>query len=306
MQPLVGRYAPSPTGPLHLGNLRTALLAWLQARLQGGAFLVRMEDLDQPRVVPGSDQAILQDLEWLGIDWDGSVLYQSTRQDAYQDALASLEHQNLVYPCYCSRKDLRGEASAPHGRTPVYSGTCASLSLAEGLERQRQKQPSLRLRVNSTRIECTDAVLGALSQDLSTDVGDFVVKRADKLFAYQLAVVVDDLAQGVSHIVRGADLADSSCRQHYIAKLLAPDKPDFEYWHVPLKNDDLGQRMAKRDGAASLDEWRQNGRTTQQLIGEFAFELGLLDSQTDISAAELLTQITLDDLRQALRAATYA
>ena len=270
---ITGRYAPSPTGDLHLGNLRTALFAWLHARLNGGRFLLRIEDLDTPRVVPGSSDKILADLEWLGLDWDGEVIYQSHRQALYQQALELLSEQNLVYPCFCSRKDIQQAASAPHTPTGIYPGTCSGLSAEEVAERQLAKSPSLRLTVEN---------------DLVATCGDFIVKRADQLFAYQLAVVVDDLDQQITHVIRGEDLIDSTDRQHYLAGLLKPDTPNIKYHHVPLLCDSSGQRLSKRDGSTGVSQWRSEGKSSEDLIGDFSHQLGLMPTAEPLSTNELL------------------
>lgn len=279
----IGRYAPSPTGDLHLGNLRTALLAWLHARLQNGRFLLRMEDLDTPRVVTGSAEKLLRDLEWLGIDWDGEVIYQSDRLESYQSVLDSLTQQNLVYPCYCSRKDIQQAASAPHGQLGVYPGTCAHLSAQQRKENQVNKNPAIRLRV---------------SDALQETCGDFVVKRADNLFAYQLAVVVDDLEQGVTEVVRGADLQSSTARQLYLAQLLAPESTPIRYLHAPLLYDQSGQRMSKRDGSQSGEEWRNKGGSADSLVTHLAHGLDLISSLEPVSAQTLLSSLTLEQLEK--------
>lgn len=268
-----GRYAPSPTGDLHLGNLRTALLAWLHARMNNGRFLLRIEDLDTPRTVPGSADRILFDLQWLGLDWDGDVVYQSQRSALYQAALDDLFAQDLCYYCFCSRKDIQLAASAPHGKQSVYPGTCQSLTVDEQAQKLQHQQASVRLRVND---------------QLSRECGDFVIRRADKLFAYQLAVVVDDLEQGVSDVVRGEDLLDSTDRQRYLAHLLSPSTPAIAYHHVPLMLNQSGQRMAKRDGSESLERWRSLGKTPEQLLGHLAYGLGITQSGDAIRLSELL------------------
>lgn len=270
---IVGRYAPSPTGDLHLGNIRTALLAWLQVRLQGGKFLMRMEDLDAPRVVKGSADQILRDLEWLGLDWDGEVVYQSQRKDLYEQALKNLEQQNLVYPCYCSRKDIQQAASAPHSNGVVYSGVCRDLTDEQRNERSKIKQPAVRCKVNA---------------QLMSECGDFVVKRADGLFAYQLAVVVDDLEQGVNTVLRGQDLFESTERQKYLAHKLAPNLPEIEYVHVPLMLDESGSRMSKRDGSQSVSEYRDKGYSAEKILGELIYSLGWRDIKDAVSTKELL------------------
>jgi glutamyl-tRNA synthetase len=195
---IISRYAPSPTGVQHLGNLRTALLAWLYARLQGGTFIVRMEDLDVPRVVAGSADQILRDLEWLGLDWDGEVMYQSTRTDAYAQAMSVIKSKGLVYPCFCSRKDIRMVASELQQQLGIYPGTCAGLSVDEVNEKSAVKQTTFRIRVKNNSIEFIDRCCGRQVELLSQTCGDYLIKRADGLFTYQLAVMVDDLDQGVS------------------------------------------------------------------------------------------------------------
>lgn len=283
---IVGRYAPSPSGEQHLGNLRTALLAWLHARLQQGQFLVRMEDLDTPRSVPGSDKQILEDLEWIGLEWDGPVEYQSERTDLYQSSLNALVIQQLVYPCFCSRKDIQRAASAPHGVEGVYPGTCAALSSDEVVEKRQHKDPALRLRTGPK---------------LAMDCGDFVIKRADGLFAYQLAVVVDDLDQKVSEVIRGADLASSTSRQIYLATLLSPAAPLIAYSHAPLMFDAEGVRMSKRFGSESAVNYRAKGGQAEQLVGELLFGLGLLDQPQPISCQDALAEVSLDQLQSKLK-----
>ena len=300
MESIAGRYAPSPTGDLHLGNLRTALLAWLQARLQGGEFYLRIEDLDTPRVVAGSTEQLIADLTWLGIDWDGAVLYQSKRHPHYQAILDDLERRQLTYPCFCSRKELREAISAPHGATPVYPGTCAALSAEVRESKSKTKLPATRLRVVDQVIQFDDLLQGRQSEHLPSDVGDFVVMRADGLFAYQLAVVVDDLDQGITDVVRGADLLGSTARQLYLAKLIAPSGNPIRYWHVPLVNDESGERMAKRDGSYSASQWQKSGRTAEQLVGEFAHQLGFIEQVKSLSAGELAQHLTLARFQQAL------
>ncbi|RBP48690.1 tRNA glutamyl-Q(34) synthetase GluQRS [Arenicella xantha] len=275
---IVGRYAPSPTGTLHLGNLRTAILAWLHARLQHGVFYLRMEDLDTPRTVAGSAAAIVSDLQWLGLDWDSDIIYQSQRDTLYDSALATLKQQGLIYPCFCSRKDIQQAASAPHVTAGVYPGTCANLTRDEIQQRQKSKTPAYRVRVKAS---------------LQDSVGDFVVKRADGLFAYQLAVVVDDLAQGITHVVRGNDLADSAERQQYLASLLAPNRAPITYLHAPLMLDSDGNKLAKRDGSDSLDTIREQNITAAELIGQLMFELKLINSPTAISLDTLRSKVSI-------------
>jgi glutamyl-tRNA synthetase len=246
-----GRFAPSPTGDLHLGNLRTALLAWLFARSAGARFLVRMEDLDAARVRPGSAERQLADLAAIGLDWDGEVEFQSRRMDRYEAAIEALRAAGRVYECFCTRAEIRAAASAPHGPLPegAYPGTCLRLSQAE-LEARRAsgRPPALRVRAEAERVAFEDRLLG----EVSGVVDDFVLRRNDGAPAYNLAVVVDDAEQGIGEVVRGADLVDSTPRQLFLARLLGLHAP--RYAHVPLVLGPDGARLAKRHGAVTLRE----------------------------------------------------
>jgi glutamyl-tRNA synthetase len=246
-----GRFAPSPTGDLHVGNLRTALLAWLFARSAGARFLVRMEDLDAGRVRPGAAERQLEDLAALGLDWDGPVVRQSERLDRYAAAIAELEAAGHVYECFCTRAEIRAAASAPHGphAEGAYPGTCLRLTGAERAARRAEgRPPALRVRAGAARIAFEDRVLGRRE----AVVDDFVVRRNDGAAAYNLAVVVDDAAQGIGEIVRGDDLAETTPRQVLLARLLGLPEP--AYAHVPLVLGPDGARLAKRHGAVTLRE----------------------------------------------------
>jgi glutamyl-tRNA synthetase len=248
---VTGRFAPSPTGTLHLGNLRTALLAWLFARSAGSRFLVRMEDLDTGRVRPGSAEEQLSDLAAIGLDWDGDVVFQSTRTRLYADALARLRGAGRLYECYCTRAEIREAASAAHGPLPegAYPGTCLRLSDAELAEKRASgRPPALRVRAEGARVAFSDRLAGRIEGV----VDDFVVRRGDGAFAYNLAVVVDDADQGVTEVVRGSDLADSTPRQLWLARELGLPEPS--YAHVPLVLGPDGARLAKRHGAVTLRE----------------------------------------------------
>jgi len=238
-----GRFAPSPTGPLHLGSLVAAVGSWLFARRAGGRWLVRMEDLDTPRVVPGSADEILQALDRYGLTWDGEVVYQSQRTSLYDDALATLRAKNLVYDCGCSRADLQRVWSAPVGREPVYPGTCRN-----GLPPGRVAR-AVRFRGNGV-ISFDDMIVGPIEEDVAALTGDFVVRRADGLYAYQLAVVVDDAEQGVTQVVRGTDLLTSTARQIALQRALRFSTPS--YAHLPLVVNAEGAKLGKRDGALPL------------------------------------------------------
>jgi glutamyl-tRNA synthetase len=246
---LRGRFAPSPTGTLHLGNLRTALLAWLFARTAGSEFLVRMEDLDTGRVRPGYAEQQLADLAAIGIDWDGEVVYQSQRLELYAEATASLG--DLVYECFCTRAEIREAASAPHGPLPegAYPGTCLRLTAAELAEKRASgRAPALRVRADAARVAFEDRLHGRVEGV----VDDFVVRRNDGAPAYNLAVVVDDAAQRIEEVVRGDDLLDTTPRQLFLARALGLPEPS--YAHVPLVLGPDGARLAKRHGAVTLRE----------------------------------------------------
>jgi glutamyl-Q tRNA(Asp) synthetase len=241
----IGRFAPSPTGPLHVGSLVAALASWLDARAAGGRWLVRMEDLDRPRCDPGAAATILRQLEAYGLTWDGAVIYQSQRDAAYAAALDALRAQGAVFACTCSRSQLAQAPRNAEGET-VYPGTCRLHAVP------RMEKHAWRVRVENVSAHFDDHIHGALRQELAVEVGDFVVKRADGLFAYQLAVVVDDAFQGVTHVVRGADLLWNTPRQIYLQGLLGLPTPS--YAHVPLVTNAAGQKLSKQTLAPALPE----------------------------------------------------
>jgi glutamyl-Q tRNA(Asp) synthetase len=237
--PYRGRFAPSPTGPLHFGSIITAVASYADARAQQGEWLLRIEDVDAPRTVPGSADDILRTLEALGFEWSGEVLYQTQRLAAYQAALQQLQQQDLVYRCTCTRSEL--QMLSPHG---IYPGLCADKHHAEHSEH------AVRLRVPDKRFALTDYVMRHYEQNLQNDVGDFVIRRRDGLFAYQLAVVVDDAYQGITHIVRGADLLDSTPRQMYLQQCLG--YPATQYMHLPLAINLDGEKLSKQTYAPHI------------------------------------------------------
>ena len=248
---VTGRFAPSPTGPLHLGSLVAAVGSWLFARAAGGRWLVRIEDIDTPRVVSGSAEEILAAVRLYGLEWDGEVVWQSRRTSLYESALATLRERDLVFDCGCSRADLQRAASAPTGAEPVYPGTCRG-GLAPG-----RTPRAIRFRAPDEVIAFDDLLLGHVEENVARSTGDFVVRRADGLFAYQLAVVVDDADQGVTQVVRGADLLMSTPRQIALQRALGHPTP--AYAHLPLVRNADGTKLGKRDGALplpSLDETR--------------------------------------------------
>ena len=263
-----GRFAPSPTGTLHVGNLRTALLAWLFARSQGARFLVRMEDLDQGRVRADSAREQLEDLAAIGLDWDGEVLWQSGRSEAYDAAIAQLRADGRVYECFCTRAEIRAASSAPHGPLPegAYPGTCLRLTDAQRrAKRAGGRPPALRLRADAARIGFEDRLLGRIEMA----VDDFVVRRNDGAAAYNLAVMVDDAAQGIGEVVRGADLVDSTPRQILVARLLGLAEPSWA--HVPLVLGRDGARLAKRHGSVTLRELASDA-ALRWMAGTLGFE----------------------------------
>ncbi|HVF79645.1 MAG TPA: tRNA glutamyl-Q(34) synthetase GluQRS [Solirubrobacteraceae bacterium] len=282
-----GRYAPSPTGTLHLGNLRTALLAWLFARSQDARFLMRIDDLDSGRVRPGVAEQQLADLAALGLDWDGPVVRQSERGELYRDALQQLDAGGNLYPCYCTRAEIREAASAPHGAPAggVYPGTCRELTRAQRAEREAGgRPPALRLRAAETAVEFTDRLLGPYEGV----VDDLVVRRNDGAPAYNLAVVVDDTAQGVGEVVRGADLVETTPRQLHVAARLGLSAP--AYAHVPLVLGSDGTRLAKRHGAVTLADRVAAGESPAQVRAALACSVGLATSDETPTLAELLTR----------------
>lgn len=271
-----GRFAPSPTGRLHLGNARSALLGWLQARTVGGAFLLRIEDLDPARSRASYVDDLLRDLKYLGVDWDETPLYQSQRGEAYDAALEVLKARGELYPCFCSRAEIARAASAPHGPSdegPRYPGTCAHRSAAEQEALTKQRTPSWRFRAPPSEvIDFEDGLAGAVSQNVDEAVGDFIVRRADGVASYQLAVVVDDAHSGITDVLRGDDLLSSTPRQIALYRALGLSVPRFT--HVPLVMGADGKRLAKREGAFALTELREAGVPRERVLGLLAKWMG--------------------------------
>lgn len=281
-----GRFAPSPTGDLHLGNLRTALLAWLFARSEGGFFLVRMEDLDRVQAGEEHERSQLRDLAALGLDWDGDVVRQSERFHLYDAAIAQLDAAGLVYPCYCTRREIREASAAPHdGPVPdgAYPGTCRHLTDDDRKERESAgRPPALRLRAEVGEVTVDDELLGAVT----ATVDDVVLRRNDGVPAYNLAVVVDDAEQGIDQVVRGDDLASSAPRQAHLADLLGLPRP--RYAHVPLVLGPGGQRLAKRDGPVTLTDLSALGVAPSDVLQLLARSLRLSLPDEVVSASELV------------------
>lgn len=279
-----GRFAPSPSGALHLGNLRTAVLAWLFARSTQREFLLRIEDLD--RVRSGAEAIQISELESLGLQFDGSFLRQSERLPIYFDAVEQLKKQDLVFPCFCSRKDIAEAASAPHAAPGAYPGTCRDLSPAEREAKSQDRPAALRLRAEVTEFSVHDQLAGGYTGV----VDDFVLVRNDAAPAYNLAVVVDDALSGIDQVVRGDDLLSSAPRQAYLATLLGYDVP--EYAHVPLALNTKGQRLAKRDGAVTLEEITEHGVHPADVVAILLESLGL-PSTSLLAALEAFDPVNL-------------
>ena len=289
-----GRFAPSPSGRMHLGNLWSALLAWLSARSQGGEMVLRLEDLDPDRCTRAWCDQVMRDLEWLGLTWDNEPVYQSERTTVYAEAFHALEERGLIYPCYCTRAE-RLAASAPHrsdGQT-IYDGRCSRLTEGEREALSQTRRPAWRVKVGQESITFCDLLQGEYKEDLKTDCGDFILRRSDGVYAYQLAVVVDDAAMGVTQVVRGSDLLSSTPRQIYLQRLLGLPQP--EYGHVPLLLAADGRRLAKRDRDQELGEL-QSRYTAPELLGRLAHLAGLIPEPAPITAQELVPLFSWEKL----------
>lgn len=300
--PVVGRFAPSPSGRMHLGNVFSCLCAWLSARSQGGSIVLRIEDLDDRCKRPELAAQLIDDLAWLGLEWDEGPYYQHDRLDLYESALRRLKDAGLTYPCFCTRAELHA-ASAPHASdgTPIYRGACRSLSAEEVARRSALRAPATRLRVPTVDdladdvIEFVDRTYGAQCEALATECGDFLVRRSDGVFAYQLAVVVDDAAMGVTEVVRGCDLLGSTPRQIYLQHLLGLPTP--HYAHIPLLMAPDGRRLSKRDRDLDLGELRARFGTPEALLGWLAGQTGIAPDTTPRSAEQLVEHFSWNVIR---------
>ena len=299
-----GRFAPSPTGRMHLGNVYAALLSWLSAKSKGGEWVLRIEDIDPGRSRQEFADRIMDDLEWLGLTWDGEVTYQSKRQDIYEHYFELLRKEGLLYPCFCSRADLLA-TQAPHesdGRV-VYKGTCRDLNPADY---PQGITPAWRIRVPDRTIETADGHYGAYRVHLPTEIGDFIVRRKDGAFAYQLVVVVDDLTMGITEVVRGRDLLLSTSQQLFLAQTLRylnTEKvfPEVSYAHFPLLMNEAGQRLSKRDKSLDMGVLREQ-HSAGEIIGFIAHLAGITPTQHPITPQELLPffrweKIPTEDIR---------
>ena len=299
-----GRFAPSPTGRMHLGNVYAALLSWLSAKSKGGEWVLRIEDIDPGRSRQEFADRIMDDLEWLGLIWDGEVTYQSKRQDIYEHYFELLQKENLLYPCFCTRADLLA-TQAPHesdGRV-VYKGTCRDLNPADY---PQDTSPAWRMRVPDETKETTDGHYGTYRVHLPTEIGDFIVRRKDGAFAYQLVVVVDDLLMGITEVVRGRDLLLSTPQQLFMARTLRnldTEKifPEVRYIHFPLLINEAGQRLSKRDKSLDMGVLREQ-HSAKEIIGFIAHLAGITPTEQPITPQELLPffkweKIPTEDIR---------
>jgi glutamyl-tRNA synthetase len=287
----VGRFAPSPSGPLHVGNLRTALVAWLFARASGSRFLLRIEDLDPVASRPEHEAGQRADLQALGLDWDEPVVRQSARRDRHEAALAELEAQGRTYPCYCSRREVREASAAPHVLPGSYPGTCRALTAAARREREAAGRPAaLRLRADGERVTIVDRLAGPITRPSD----DIVLRRNDGVPAYHVAVVVDDADQGVEEVVRGDDLLGATPSQAHLLDLLGLPRPAWA--HVPLVLGPDGQRLAKRHGAVTLADLADLGITPVVVLHRLVASLGLASSGREVDLTEVASRFDPEHL----------
>jgi glutamyl-tRNA synthetase len=305
--PIVGRLAPSPTGLLHLGHARTFLVAWWSARARGGRVLLRIEDLDGPRSQPRFAEAARRDLEWLGVDWDGEPSVQSAHLERFDAAVRTLLATGQAYPCVCTRAELRTLASAPHAgdSEPRYPGTCLGrFRTVADAERETGRRAGVRLRVPEGEVAIADRVFGEYREDVAATVGDFLIARLGGSAAYQLAVAVDDAAEGVTEVVRGADLLPSAARQWHVQRALGLPHPAWA--HVPLVLDEDGRRLAKHEDDLSLGELRERGVDPSRIVSFVARSAGLaVDAR--VTASEVTPLFSFDHLpKEPIRAGNRA
>lgn len=299
--PVCGRFAPTPSGRIHLGNILCAMISWLSVRSKGGRYLLRIEDLDAMRCPRSLADQIEADLEWFGIDWDdgghagGDEWYQSARTEYYDRCFAALQEQGLVYPCFCSRAELH-TAQAPHRAdgTYIYAGTCRNLTPEQILERTKKRKPAARLRVPDREMSFIDGCQGLYTENIASDCGDFLIRRSDGVYGYQLAVVADDAAMGVTEVVRGRDLLESTPRQMYLYELLGFEAPEF--YHIPLLTAPDGRRLSKRDGDLDLGILRERFGSPEPIIGMMAKAIGLRPTIEPTSMHELIADFSWDKI----------
>ena len=293
---VIGRFAPTPSGRLHLGNIACAMLVWVSAKAQGGKCLLRIEDIDIPRCPKRLTDGVLRDLEWLGFRFDGPVLFQSERGDLYQRALDRLTERGLIYPCFCTRAQLMASVAPNLGDTQVvYPGTCAKLTAEERERLSRLRKPALRVRVDGRTVTARDCVQGAFSENLAAECGDFIVRRSDGLWGYQLAAVVDDALTGVTEVVRGRDILSSTPRQMYLLEQLGAPVP--VYAHIPLLVDHAGRRLAKRDGDLSIESLSRRC-APEDIFGALACAYGLTEEPRPVTLERLAADFRWDRVKR--------
>lgn len=302
MEEVKGRFAPTPSGNMHLGNAFCYLLAWLSAKQKGGRIVLRMEDADLLRMHQSAMLQTLSDLQWLGLTWDegpepdqiGGIFYQSCRTEIYDRVFADLQKRGAVYPCFCSRKDVR-LAAAPHAedRSPIYPGTCRALSAPQIAELMKTRKPAWRLRLEPMQLSFRDRLLGSFTWDLQAECGDFPIKRADGVYCYQFTTALDDALMGVTEVVRSNDLLSSTPWQIYLQRLLGYQEPN--YIHIPMLLDESGSRMAKRDFSLSISQIRRH-YAPEEVLGRLAFLAGLQPHWDPCTKEQLLPLFSWDRL----------
>ena len=294
--PVTGRFAPTPSGRLHLGNILCCLLAYLSARSQGGRFLLRIEDVDIPRCPKKLADQCIEDLKWLGFTWDEPPLFQSQRGEIYQKYFDQLTDMGLTYPCFCTRAQLHA-AQAPNlgDHEPVYAGTCAHLTPEEIAEREKTRRPAMRMRVPDREVTAMDRHYGAFTENLARDCGDYIVRRSDGLWGYQLACVVDDALSGVTEVVRGRDILFSTPRQMELLRTLGFDIP--AYYHIPLLTDSEGRRLAKRDKDLDLTALSQH-MSAEAILGMLAASAGIIPESRPMGLEELVKVFDWKNVRR--------
>ena len=300
MSPVTGRFAPTPSGRLHLGNILCCLLAYLSARSKGGRFLLRIEDVDIPRCPRRLADQCMEDLTWLGFTWDKPPLFQSERGEIYQRYFDRLTEMGLTYPCFCTRAQLHA-AQAPNlgDHEPVYAGTCARLTPEEIAVRKATRRPAMRMRVPDRDVTVQDGHFGAFTENLARDCGDYIIRRSDGLWGYQLACVVDDALSGVTEVVRGRDILFSTPRQMELLRTLGFPVPD--YCHIPLLTDSAGRRLAKRDRDLDLTALAKR-MTPEEILGMLAYSAGVISENRPAGLEELIRvfdwrNVSREDLR---------
>ena len=292
---IVGRFAPSPTGRMHAGNIFAALMSWLVVKKQGGKIILRIDDLDVERSKASYADKVMGDFELLGLTWDEGPFWQQGNDERYAEAYGAIAKRGLVYPCFCTRADLRA-SSAPHrGEKAVYAGTCRRLSKEDVALKSQLRNPSWRIEVPEKEYALVDMIQGPYSQVLSRDCGDFVIRRSDGLFAYQLATVVDDADQGVNCIVRGMDLLVSTPQQLFLQEMLGFEAPS--YAHIPLIVGEKDRRLSKRDRDAGMEELLARFKTPERVLGHIAFLAGIHAEDEAASSLELLNEFDLGTLK---------